>query len=161
MKGFRCFGGPFWAEAQGKSAPPPLCPPYNQSQVIYFDFIWTTPFKTGLVVIVIHTYYNVWLTARNGWKVFLSRRTAVTKLNRLADATQDQLKDLQDLCAICFDSMSSAKITQCGHYFHSNCLRKWLYIQSSCPLCHQDVLISSNEEDWQLLQSLQRLAAVG
>lgn len=101
----------------------------------------------GLVVIVIHTYYNVWLTARNGWKVFLSRRTAVTKLNRLADATQDQLKDLQDLCAICFDSMSSAKITQCGHYFHLNCLRKWLYIQSSCPLCHQDVLISSNEED--------------
>ncbi|XP_028390946.1 RING finger protein 145-like [Dendronephthya gigantea] len=101
----------------------------------------------GLVVIVIHTYYNVWLTATNGWKVFLSRRTAVTKLNRLSDATEDQLAGLQDVCAICFDSMSSAKVTQCGHYFHSNCLRKWLYIQSSCPLCHQDVLVNDKEED--------------
>ena len=112
-------------------------------------------------MIVIHTYYNIWLAARNGWKIFLNRRDAVRKLNHLSDATQEQLNDLEDVCAICFDPMSSAKITRCGHYFHASCLRKWLYIQSSCPLCHQDILVNNAEQDWQLLKNLQRLAAVG
>lgn len=28
------------------------------------------------------------------------------------------------------------KVTKCNHYFHGTCLRKWLYVQDSCPLCH-------------------------
>lgn len=35
--------------------------------------------------------------------------------------------------------MSSAVITHCGHFFHGSCLRKWLYVQETCPLCHQTV----------------------
>jgi len=35
--------------------------------------------------------------------------------------------------------MQNAKITQCNHYFHGVCLRKWLYVQDRCPLCH-DIL---------------------
>ncbi len=35
--------------------------------------------------------------------------------------------------------MSSAVITYCGHFFHGNCLRKWLYVQETCPMCHQNV----------------------
>ena len=30
----------------------------------------------------------------------------------------------------------AAKVTRCNHYFHGACLRKWLYVQDSCPLCH-------------------------
>lgn len=42
---------------------------------------------------------------------------------------------------ICVSSqdMSSAVITSCGHFFHDNCLRKWLYVQETCPMCHQPV----------------------
>lgn len=35
--------------------------------------------------------------------------------------------------------MSSAVITYCGHFFHGNCLRKWLYVQETCPMCHQPI----------------------
>lgn len=35
--------------------------------------------------------------------------------------------------------MSSAVITYCRHFFHGNCLRKWLYVQDTCPMCHQTV----------------------
>lgn len=35
--------------------------------------------------------------------------------------------------------MNSAVITYCGHFFHGNCLRKWLYVQETCPMCHQTV----------------------
>lgn len=32
--------------------------------------------------------------------------------------------------------MKSAVITPCGHFFHAGCLKKWLYVQETCPLCH-------------------------
>jgi hypothetical protein len=34
------------------------------------------------------------------------------------------------------DSTDAAKVTKCKHYFHGKCLRKWLYVQDSCPLCY-------------------------
>lgn len=36
--------------------------------------------------------------------------------------------------------MTSAKITRCKHYFHGVCLRKWLYVQDRCPLCHEIIM---------------------
>lgn len=33
--------------------------------------------------------------------------------------------------------MATAKITRCKHFFHGVCLRKWLYVQDRCPLCHE------------------------
>lgn len=35
--------------------------------------------------------------------------------------------------------MGSAVVTYCGHFFHGNCLRKWLYVQETCPMCHQAI----------------------
>uniref|UniRef100_A0A8B9HAP3 cullin-RING-type E3 NEDD8 transferase n=1 Tax=Astyanax mexicanus TaxID=7994 RepID=A0A8B9HAP3_ASTMX len=35
--------------------------------------------------------------------------------------------------------MTSAVITYCGHFFHGNCLRKWLYVQETCPMCHTSI----------------------
>lgn len=32
--------------------------------------------------------------------------------------------------------MKTAVITPCGHFFHAGCLKKWLYVQETCPLCH-------------------------
>ncbi|XP_068958577.1 RING finger protein 145 isoform X2 [Petaurus breviceps papuanus] len=32
--------------------------------------------------------------------------------------------------------MKSAVITPCSHFFHAGCLKKWLYVQETCPLCH-------------------------
>lgn len=38
------------------------------------------------------------------------------------------------LCA--FQDMKTAVITPCSHFFHAGCLKKWLYVQETCPLCH-------------------------
>lgn len=40
--------------------------------------------------------------------------------------------------------MTSAVITYCGHYFHGNCLRKWLYVQETCPMCHTPIKPSTS-----------------
>lgn len=69
----------------------------------------------------------------------MRRRQAVDKINSLPEARPDQLQEFDDVCAICYQEMGTARITRCNHYFHGVCLRKWLYVQDICPLCH-DVL---------------------
>ncbi|XP_054247419.1 RING finger protein 145-like [Indicator indicator] len=93
----------------------------------------------GASVIIIHSYFNVWLRAQSGWKSFLLRREAAKKINSLPRATGGQLRDHNDVCAICFQDMQVAVVTPCSHFFHAACLRKWLYVQDTCPLCHQQV----------------------
>lgn len=88
------------------------------------------------VMMVVHAYFNIWCEAKAGWQTFIKRRTAVAKINSLPFATEEELANLDDVCAICYMDMTQAKVTQCRHFFHSVCLRKWLYMQDTCPLCH-------------------------
>ena len=109
--------------------------------LLFFIGAWIYLFESGgsirAFMMCIHAYFNIWCEARNGWTVFMKRRTAVNKINSLPEASEDQLQKHDDVCAICFQALHSARITRCNHYFHSVCLRKWLYVQDSCPLCHE------------------------
>ena len=58
----------------------------------------------------------------------------------MPDASAEQLAQHDDVCAICYNEMKNARITPCGHIFHSMCLRKWLYVKESCPMCHRDIV---------------------
>lgn len=110
---------------------------------LFFNGFWILVFESGgairAVMMCIHAYFNIWCEAKAGWSVFMKRRTAVNKINSLPEAKIEQLQRLDDVCAICYQEMQRAKITQCNHYFHGVCLRKWLYVQDRCPLCH-DIL---------------------
>uniref|UniRef100_A0A8C5P653 RING finger protein 145 n=1 Tax=Leptobrachium leishanense TaxID=445787 RepID=A0A8C5P653_9ANUR len=107
---------------------------YGTWESIFGEWSWM-----GVSVIIVHSYFNVWLRAQSGWKSFLLRREAVKKINALPRATKVQLRAHNDVCSICFQDMSVAVITPCGHFFHADCLRKWLYVQDTCPMCHQHV----------------------
>lgn len=111
--------------------------------ILFFNGFWILVFESGgairAIMMCIHAYFNIWCEAKAGWSVFMKRRTAVNKINSLPEANAEQLAQLDDVCAICYQEMQSAKITQCNHYFHGVCLRKWLYVQDRCPLCH-DIL---------------------
>ena len=73
-------------------------------------------------MMLIHAYCNIWCEARNGWKNLVKRRSAVAKINRLHDATSDELARYADVCSICYQDMDAAKRTGCGHMFHAMCL---------------------------------------
>lgn len=117
---------------------------------LFFNGAWILLFESGgairAVMMCIHAYFNIWCEARAGWSVFMKRRTAVNKINSLREASGDQLDRLDDVCAICYQEMHSAKITRCNHYFHGVCLRKWLYVQDRCPLCH-DILYKIDNDN--------------
>lgn len=109
--------------------------------VLFFNGFWVLSFEGGgairAIMMGVHAYVNLWCEAKAGWHTFSKRRTALRKINSLPEASEDQLKELADVCAICYQEMENAKITNCKHYFHSICLRKWLYVQDRCPLCHE------------------------
>uniref|UniRef100_A0A182NCH8 RING-type domain-containing protein n=1 Tax=Anopheles dirus TaxID=7168 RepID=A0A182NCH8_9DIPT len=116
---------------------------------LFFNGAWILIFESEMIPIGgairalmmgIHAYFNIWCEARAGWGVFMKRRTAVHKISSLPEATTAQLHQFDDVCAICYQDMTSAKITRCNHYFHGVCLRKWLYVQDRCPLCHEIIM---------------------
>ncbi|MGH0118974.1 UNVERIFIED_CONTAM: hypothetical protein FKN15_002762 [Acipenser sinensis] len=113
---------------------------YGVSETIFGE--WTV---MGSTIIFIHSYYNVWMRAHLGWQNFLLRRDAVNKIKCLPMATDEQLEKHNDICAICYQDMKSAVITPCSHFFHPGCLKKWLYVQETCPLCHSQLKSQSQQ----------------
>ncbi|XP_019209352.1 RING finger protein 145-like [Oreochromis niloticus] len=90
---------------------------YGVSETVFGE--WSV---MGSTIILVHSYYNVWLRAQLGWQSFLLRRDAVHKIKSLPTASNTQLEQYNDICAICFQDMTSAVFTPCSHFFHAGCL---------------------------------------
>ncbi len=100
-------------------------------------------------VLVVHCYFNVWQRLQTGWVSFLRRREAVKHINALPSASEEQLAAHNDVCAICYQSMTitgSVRVTRCRHLFHGSCLRKWLYVQEKCPMCSSPITLVQADE---------------
>lgn len=70
---------------------------YGAWECVFGEWSWL-----GASVLIVHSYCSVWLRARAGWSNFLLRREAARKISSLPRATQQQLKDHNDVCAICY-----------------------------------------------------------
>ncbi|KAM8966586.1 E3 ubiquitin-protein ligase RNF139 [Pelodytes ibericus] len=117
--------------------------------VMFGNGAYTMMFESGSKIracmMCLHAYFNIYLQAKNGWKTFINRRTAVKKINSLPEVKVSESSEIDDVCAICYQEFqTSARVTPCHHYFHALCLRKWLYIQDTCPMCHQKVYIEDD-----------------
>ncbi|KAF2363502.1 TRC8 N-terminal domain [Trinorchestia longiramus] len=119
--------------------------------VLFFNGLWIYFFESGgairAIMMCLHAYVNLWCEAKNGWSVFIKRRNAVRRVASIPDATRQQLNEHDDVCTICFQRLNSAKITRCNHFYHELCLRKWLYVQDSCPLCHKTLYNKDSPEE--------------
>ena len=51
-------------------------------------------------------------------------------------------KNENDSCIICFEKISfqDKHYLHCGHYFHCECINKWLdFEKNNCPICKRDI----------------------
>lgn len=53
-------------------------------------------------------------------------------------ATDKDIEEWDDICAVCLNRMSRARITPCNHLFHPSCLKQCLKTSYQCPLCKCD-----------------------
>ncbi|XP_038077214.1 E3 ubiquitin-protein ligase AMFR-like [Patiria miniata] len=61
-------------------------------------------------------------------------------------ATESELQENNDDCAICWEEMKSARKLPCNHFFHNTCLRSWLEHETSCPTCRHALNIRPTTE---------------
>lgn len=86
----------------------------------------------------------LWNRFQNGRKTLILRRDARKKIDSIPTATREKISDNDDVCPICHQNMSSAKITPCGHLYHRECLQKWINLKDSCPLCSYQLTVQTS-----------------
>lgn len=97
----------------------------SKAHVFPFHFIFE---------IVVHV-----LNLMSATSQFRFHTASALRLSELSEA-----KKFQGHCSICYDSMvvSSPRIAltlPCGHFFHKNCLSRWLQRNRTCPYCRAPV----------------------
>ncbi|CCD68302.2 RING finger protein 145 homolog [Caenorhabditis elegans] len=101
-------------------------------QVVKVGFSFAT-----FAILLFHVIVNIYKRLEHTVSFIKNRNAAVKNINRLSKADVVQLREREDVCAICFIEMKEeARITPCKHYFHGPCLRKWLAVKMVCPLCY-------------------------
>ncbi|XP_044745618.1 uncharacterized protein LOC123307398 [Coccinella septempunctata] len=84
-------------------------------------------------------YLTVFLKAKDLFKNslrVLQREKSV--LNQFRNATQEEIENCDDVCAVCLSPMERAKVTPCQHMFHAICLRHCLSNSEVCPICKRE-----------------------
>ena len=63
----------------------------------------------------------------------------------------------QNECIICFENLYDKDISvlKCGHFYHSECIKKWSKLNNTCPCCNiniqvDHILINSNTKKKQM-----------
>uniref|UniRef100_A0A7N0ZZS1 RING-type E3 ubiquitin transferase n=1 Tax=Kalanchoe fedtschenkoi TaxID=63787 RepID=A0A7N0ZZS1_KALFE len=77
---------------------------------------------------------------------------AVTKclMEAVHGCSSDGVEE-EEICAICLEAYknmeSVGSLRDCGHGYHSSCIKKWLSMKNSCPICKAPGLAAENFDD--------------
>lgn len=101
---------------------------------LYFDSTFVLNFQplVAIVIILLLEFYYV-----SGSKVYERFQRKAHRMVHSKPCPSGQLKKHSEPCPVCLYTMSSAKITQCGHIFHEDCLDLCLQRKPTCPVCRQ------------------------
>ena len=102
--------------------------------------VWSNVFLSMASLVL---YWNI-RTILGDMKMKLRKHRMYRKIRkrvqyRLPMATDEELAEFEDHCAICWEAMSSARKLPCSHLFHHSCLCSWLQQDVSCPTCRRSL----------------------
>ena len=90
-------------------------------------------------------YFNVTVPCKTFFIEVIGKIRQETRiLNSFVMATALQLREHNDVCAVCLLHMRSARVTPCNHLFHGKCLKLCLKEKAVCPMCNQTFEIRAN-----------------
>jgi len=112
---------------------------YNQyAKIIIFYIVVTTFVKIfcGFIFILIFLFYR-FLTP-----LFDTSENNQTNNEVIEVEMEEVVARIPDQeCPICLEKNEEEKWVKikCGHNFHSICIKNWIVIQKSCPICRQNL----------------------
>ena len=66
------------------------------------------------------------------------------------DMTEEEINQIKkekiNKCIICFSEIEKGKYLNCGHVFHLNCIKEWIFYYKTCPMCKCPIKLDSNEK---------------
>jgi hypothetical protein len=94
--------------------------------------------------IVIYGMWHGWFDELNGASPDTIKNVETVAYDPALFALPDQPDDGKPApeCCICtetFEEHKEIKRTTCQHYFHEECLGKWLRVSTTCPLCRNNL----------------------
>lgn len=102
---------------------------------IFNVFLSTTVY---VVFAAASSYFLIYLRLKDLYSNYIKKLNLEKKtFASFKHATEKELREWNDICAVCLNSMSRARITPCNHFFHPNCLKQCLQVSFKCPLCKQ------------------------
>jgi len=116
-------------------------------QYLFFLAVWWISWVViplVFVAVVIYGMWHGWFDELNGAspETIKQVETVVFDADLFAQAGNMDDGKPQPECCICtelFDTSLTIKRTTCQHYFHEDCLGKWLRVSTTCPLCRNDL----------------------
>ncbi|XP_070548507.1 uncharacterized protein [Ptychodera flava] len=93
----------------------------------------------SFVVLVVVFLTNVAIPMGTAQGLIRQLKIEMAQIDHLQKATPYQLARVHDICSICWLPMDMAVITKCSHFFHAKCLKQWIVIKETCPLCNRDI----------------------
>ncbi|KAF5303607.1 hypothetical protein FQA39_LY09854 [Lamprigera yunnana] len=96
-------------------------------------------FRSKPHLVVMGSYFIIYLRFKELYFNYVKMLTLEKKLyESFKVATEEEIKQFDDICAICLCHMDEAKVTSCQHLFHSLCLKQCLKQSLRCPICKQE-----------------------
>lgn len=98
----------------------------------------------ALIGLIVYGMMNGWFDQTNGASPDTIKKIDTIEYDPSMFASDEKENDDRPACECCccqekFDDVKAIKKTPCGHYFHEECLEKWLKVACTCPICRLDL----------------------
>ncbi|KAF7277877.1 uncharacterized protein LOC143201283 [Rhynchophorus ferrugineus] len=104
-----------------------------------FILVMLLPFYGQFKFTFLAFYVTVYLRTKDMVANSLKRlRSEQSVLGQFRYATNEEIENCDDICAVCLSPMSKARVTPCQHMFHASCLRECLNNSNNCPICKRE-----------------------
>jgi len=93
------------------------------------------------LLVTMACYTNIYVPfTRLSSEILAPLEQEIKGLHAFRQASQEELTKAGNTCPVCLDVMHVARITTCGHVFHSHCLRQCLLRSPTCPCCRAKIM---------------------
>lgn len=118
----------------------------NESMLGEEDIINTRNIQSNYQRQVIPTDFNYNITNYNYNSFDYNNNKNIIenlKVNKIKDIS----KFKEEKCIICLENFQindSYILLQCIHFFHDDCIKKWILIKNRCPICNYEIDINND-----------------